>query len=322
MSRPVDRPVTGTSIAAPVRPPAVAGSFYPASPDRLASDVSRLLAAADRLPGVADRDGAGMPAGILVPHAGLAYSGITAAAAWARLAGEPGPLPGSPQPAGSAGEPLTVVLLGTNHGAIWLDGIAAWSPGAWRTPLGDVAVDDDLATAVTRLGAPFLVDLQAHEMEHSIEVQLPLLQAVAPTARILPLSVSCGRGAWAMDAGRLLGTLLAQRHAAGQRVVLAVSSDMAHYPAAAGCANVTAALLPSILAVDPAALADAEASLRDAHVRGLACGMCGIEPAVVGLAALRAMGAMHALRLAASTSADAGGPVDRTVGYLAVRFDR
>ena len=315
MSRVADRSVPQASIGLLVRRPAVAGTFYPASADRLAAMVGQLVAAVDRLPGIADRATGGIPAGILVPHAGLVYCGTTAAAAWTRLA-----QPGAEVMKGNH-EALTVVLLGTNHGAIWLDGISVWSPGAWRTPLGEVAVDDRLAAEIVRLGSPFLVELQAHELEHSIEVQLPLLQVIAPAARMVPLSVSCGRGARAMDAGRLLGALLADRRAAGQPVMLAISSDMAHYPPEDACAAVTRALLPSILAVDPAALSDAEAAVCAAHTRGLACGMCGIEPAVVGLAALRAMGVTRATSLAAATSADAGGPADRTVGYLAVRFD-
>jgi AmmeMemoRadiSam system protein B len=87
---------------------------------------------------------------------------------------------------------------------------------------------------------------------------------------------------------------------------------------------VTERLWPAIAAVDPLGLAREEAAVREAGVggiRGVACGMCGIEPAVLGLAALRAMGASRGTLLAASNSADAGGPPDRTVGYLAVRFD-
>ena len=303
MTRWADAPVSG-----PRREPAVAGSFYPAAEDRLRGLVDELLRAAERLPAIDEPSAAALPAGILVPHAGLMYSGVTAAAAWSRLEGGPG------------GSPPLVVLLGTNHGAAWLDGVAAWPSGAWRTPLGDSVVDEDLAAAVVGLGPPFLVDREAHDLEHSLEVQLPLLQAVAPGAGIVPLSVSC-RGPWAVDAGRRLGELLAVRRAAGEPVVLAISTDMAHYPAAVACERVTEALLPSILAVDPDDLADREDAVRSSGIRGLACGMCGIEPAVLGLAALRAMGATRAVRLASATSADAGGPPDRTVGYLAVRFD-
>ena len=137
----------------------------------------------------------------------------------------------------------------------------------------------------------------------------------------MPLAVSAGTGPRAIEAGERLGRLLARRRAAGDRIVLAISSDMAHYPPADACARATEALLPAILGLDPVRLASLEEDMRLARIRGLACGMCGIEPAVLGLAALRAMGATTGTMLAASTSADAGGPPDRTVGYLAARFD-
>ena len=89
--------------AVPVREPAVAGSFYPAAADRLDAMVHGLLREAARLPGVDEPAVTGLPAGLLVPHAGLTYSGVTAAAAWGRLAGFAGP------------EPVVVIVLGTNH---------------------------------------------------------------------------------------------------------------------------------------------------------------------------------------------------------------
>jgi AmmeMemoRadiSam system protein B len=188
-------------------------------------------------------------------------------------------------------------------------------------PSGEVAVDAALAAQIVALGPPFHVDRDAHRGEHSLEVQLPLLAAAAPGARIVPLAVSAGTGRRAIEAGARLGRLLAARRTAGNRVVLVISSDMAHYPPADACARATETLLPAILDLDPAGLASIEGDMRVAGVRGLACGMCGIEPAILGLAALRAMGATASTVLAASTSADAGGPPDRTVGYLAARFD-
>ncbi len=315
MSRWVDTPVTG-----PVREPAVAGTFYPGSADRLSALVAELLAAADRLPGVPGLAAPGLPAALLVPHAGLVYSGVTAAAAWRQVAGRAGEA-GDTAGVTGGGLPTTVIVLGTNHGAAWLDGVGAWPSGTWQTPLGPVRVDDALAASIVALGPPFIVDARAHDLEHSIEIQLPLLKAVRPDARIVPLAVSCGSGPRAVEAGGRLGELIAARIAARDRIVLAISTDMAHYPAAAACERVTEALLPAIMAVDAPALADAEAAVRLSGPRGLVCGMCGIEPAVLGLAAVSAMGAVRSTCLATSTSADAGGPADRTVGYLAVRFD-
>ena len=226
--------------------------------------------------------------------------------------------PGEPGP----GEPgLVVVLLGTNHRAGWLDGVAAWASGAWAVPSGALDVDGTLAADIVALGSPFHIDRDAHHGEHSIEVQLPLLAAAAPGTRIVPLAVSAGTGRRAIEAGARLGRLLAARRSAGDRIVLAISSDMAHYPPADACELATQSLLPAILGLDPARLATLEEGMRHAGIHGLACGMCGIDPAVLGLAALRAMGATTGTMLAASTSADAGGPPDRTVGYLAARFD-
>jgi hypothetical protein len=214
--------------------------------------------------------------------------------------------------------PLTIVLLGTNHGAGWLDGVGAWDGGPWRTPLGEVELDRELTDAVVALGAPFATDARCHLGEHSLEVQLPFARRLAPGARIVALSVGTGTGARAIEAGELLGGLLAARRTAGQDVAVAISSDMAHYPAAGIAERVTATLLPSIVSLDAVGLARAEAATR--REPGVSCGMCGIEPAVLGLAALRAMGAAPGVLLAAATSADAGGDPRRTVGYLAVGF--
>jgi hypothetical protein len=296
----------------PPRPAAVAGSFYPSSPARLDELVAALYQAASQLPGARSVSVASPPLGLLVPHAGLVYSGVPAAAGWATL----------PAPEVEDAPPrLTVVILGTNHGAGWLDGVGAWDLGPWATPADVVEVDHALAADVVALGAPFTADPAAHIGEHSIEVQLPLLAAASPGARLVGLAVSCGTGARAIGAGERLGRLLAARRAAGNQVIVAISSDMAHYPAAAACEAVTERLLPAIAAVDAERLAHDEVVVRGAGIPGVACGMCGIEPAVLGLAAMRAMGASRGTPLAASTSADAGGPPDRTVGYLAVRFD-
>lgn len=297
--------VSGESRATVARRPAVAGTFYPESDASLRAMVDELMAVAHSRSG--EPAGRPTPIGLLVPHAGLVYSGVTAATAWSQLIG------------GDRG--LTVVLLGTNHGAAWLEGIGAWETGEWLIPTGSVEVDDGLAAEILELGAPFRVDRDAHAFEHSIEVQLPLLHATHPGARIVPLAVSTGHGEPAIEAGRRLGELLRERRAAGDVICLAISSDMAHYPSEADCRHVTEELVPLILAADAHGLAARELQVRVRRTEGLVCGMCGIEPTVLGLSALHAMGATAAEVLASATSADAGSSPDRTVGYLSVRFD-
>lgn len=299
------------------RPTAVAGLFYPGGPGELATMVEELLAAArSTFPAPAGLVSSTV-AGILVPHAGLVYSGIVAAAGWRALL--PSAAPSGPPSAAPSGPPPTIVLLGTNHGAAWLDGVGAWDRGPWRTPLGDVAVDAALTEAVLALGAPFGADARCHLGEHSLEVQLPFVARLAPGAKIVALAIGAGTGGRAIEAGARLGAMLAARRAAGEPVLLAISTDMAHYPAAGVAERVTAALLPHIVGLAPEALADAEADLVRRE-RGVSCGLCGIQPAVLGLAALRAIGVRPGVALGAATSADAGGDSRRTVGYLSVAF--
>jgi AmmeMemoRadiSam system protein B len=283
-----------------VRDPAVAGSFYPARPGELRATAAACL---DAAPEVAP---SGRAMGVLVPHAGLVYSGTVAAAGWRAL------LTGSPP------DP-TVVILGTNHSA-WFEGIAVFDAGAWRTPLGDVAVDEAVATRILELGEPFEASRRAHRDEHSIEVQLPLLQTLRPNARIVPCSVAAGTGPDAIEAGARLGDLLGRLRTDGAPVLLAISTDMAHYPAHDDAVRVTERLEPAITALDAAGLARLERAETDSRIPGIACGMCGIQPSVVGLAAFRAMGATWGAVIATATSADAGAPPNRTVGYLAVGF--
>jgi hypothetical protein len=295
-----------------IRRPYVAGSFYPASRATLQRLVDRLYGQAAP---VSTRHARPMretpPRGILVPHAGLEWSGAVAAAGWRALA-DLSVLTGATSDA-------TVVILGTNHSAR-LEGVGVWPGDAWRTPLGDVAIDRSVAKAIAALGSPYELNEGVHLREHSIEVQLPLLQAAAPGVRIVPLAVSAGTGEAAVDAGVRLGQLITELDRPARRVLLAISTDLAHYPRHPDCVRVTADLLPTILDLDPVDVAATERELRGAGIPGLACGMCGIEPTVLGLAALRAMRAVTAAALASATSADAGGPPDRTVGYLSVVF--
>ena len=289
-------------MSARPRQPAVAGSFYPSEPDRLDTLVTSLLAAATRVPRPDDLR-ADSVAGLLVPHAGLVYSGVIAALSWA-LAGEIGP--------------TTIVLAGTDHQA-WAAGIGVWTGGPWRTPLGDVPIDDTLAREIAALGTPFAPDDAAHLEEHSLEVQLPLIRRTCPGARIVPLAVSPRLRSHA-EAGARLGRLLARKRTEGESILLVASSDLAHYPPAQACEDTDAELLVPLLRLDAEALRATEAGVLRASRPGLVCGLCGIDPVRVSLAALAEMGASRGILLGVATSADAGGDPRRTVGYAAAAF--
>jgi hypothetical protein len=181
-----------------VRPPAVAGRFYPDDPDELRDLVDRLLAEVPGGPQPVP------PAALIAPHAGYRYSGAVAATAYAHLA--------------AARDPVArVVLLGPAHR--WpLDGMAVPSVDALTTPLGSVDVDDDARTAAAAL-PDVVVDDRPHEDEHSLETQLPFLQRVlGPEVAVLPVLV-----------GRARPEAVAAVLTALDVALAVVSSDLSHH---------------------------------------------------------------------------------------------
>jgi hypothetical protein len=290
--------------AAHPRRAAVAGSFYPGDPELLGKLVDTLLAGAGRAARPADLDVRTVIGG-LVPHAGLVYSGAVAALVW-RLIGEIAP--------------ATIVLAGTDHQAR-AAGVGVWTGGSWQTPIGDVAVDREIALRVAGMGPPFALNDEAHLTEHSLEVQLPLLARACPRTKIVPLAVSPRLKSHA-EAGARLGRLLAELRAGGAGIVLVASSDFAHYPPARICQEVDDRLLVPLLALDGDALDGLETALLGIGLPGLVCGLCGIDPVRFTLAAITEMGATRGVLLGKATSADAGGDPGRTVGYAAAAFVR
>jgi MEMO1 family protein len=254
-----------------IRQPAVAGSFYPASPATLDATVERLLADAKVDATVP------LPKAIVVPHAGYVYSGSVAARAFALLAPH-------------AATVRRVVLVGPAH-RVHLEGLASPGASTLRTPLGDVAVDTAALDATN-----VAVDAEAHRREHSLEVELPFLQKVAPRAKVVPLVVG---HAHADDVGRLLDALWG-----GSETVIVVSSDLSHY-----------------LPYDVGRELDAQTAARIVTLaqplRGdEACGAAGVN-GLLWVARRRGLrGELVDLR----SSGDTAGPRDEVVGYGAFAF--
>jgi AmmeMemoRadiSam system protein B len=177
-----------------VRPPAVAGMFYPSAADVLAADVERFVAEAPVYRGPP-------PRALIVPHAGYVYSGPIAGTAYAALRS-------------ISKRVRRVVLLGPSH-RVSLRGVAAPDAHWLRTPLGDVEIDE---AALDQAGVPR--NALAHAGEHSLEVQLPFLQRTAANAKLCP--IVCGRAA-PEEVGRVIEALWSDD------AVVVVSSDLSHY---------------------------------------------------------------------------------------------
>lgn len=187
---------------ASVRPPAVAGSFYPADPRELRDTVADLLADADA---GAEASG-GSPKALVAPHAGYVYSGPVAASAYARLRGRRESV-------------TTVVLLGPAH-RVWFEGLALPSCDALATPLGLVRVRPDARQALADLPQVQVLDA-AYAGEHSLEVHLPFLQVALGAFEVVPLIVGEATPAQVAEViDRLWG---------GPETLVVVSSDLSHY---------------------------------------------------------------------------------------------
>lgn len=243
-----------------VRAPAVAGTFYPAVPAELEDLIRRLLG------DLVDQRRA--VRGAIVPHAGLVYSGACAAAVFRQIA-----------------VPSVVVVLAPNHtGRLGAPGGAsAWMRGALQTPLGQVPVAAEFLSALASRCALVAHDPIAHRYEHAVEVELPFLQVLAPSASVAAIVLAFDD--W--PSCRELGTALAHTvRAWPEPVLLLASSDMTHYEPADACARKDRLALAAVSRLDGEELL---AVCRREHVS-----MCGRAPAATVLEAVRLLGGADA----------------------------
>jgi hypothetical protein len=265
-----------------VRAPAVSGRFYPGTRGELERTVRELL---DGVP-----DARPAPArGAVAPHAGYRYSGLTAACVFARLT-----------------IPPLVVILAPNHTGVCFapGGASLWETGVFRTPLGDVSVDEHFAALL--LGASPLVatDHEAHRAEHAVEVELPFLQLLRPDVRIVPLVLALDAWAGCRELGLALAGLVAQWP---EPVLLLASSDLNHYEPAPVSERKDREALAALVALDGEELL--------ARCRRGSISMCGRAPAAAVAAATRALGAVRGAVVDYRHSGWVTGDDSAVVGY-------
>lgn len=271
-----------------VRPPAVAGNWYPAVGAHLTEAIDAHLAAA--MPG----DARPCPRAIIAPHAGLMYSGPVAAYAYTLV----GQCPYS-----------AAVLVGPSH-FVGFHGVSIWPRGAWNTPLGAVAVADGLAGALAAESPEIIEHPAAHQREHSLEMQLPFLARLLPGVPIVPLVMGYQQRETALALGDALARAITSHRAQKQgSVLLVASSDLSHYEEAAVASRLDAVVLRHVEALDADGLMDAlEREPRHA---------CGGGPMVSVLRAAARLGAAQARVLRYADSGDVSGDKSSVVGYMA-----
>jgi hypothetical protein len=264
-----------------IREPAVAGQFYPGNLGKLSNDVRSYAASTEeeKLSAI----------GCVVPHAGYMYSGHVAGAVYGRIE-----------------LPRRYVILCPNHTGAGHP-LAIMAEGAWRTPLGDVEIDSDLANELRRTFPLLSVDAEAHRSEHALEVQLPFLQVLAGDFIFVPIVIGTGR----LDVLTALGESIAKTiQTAGERVMVIASSDMNHYDNDAATRVKDRFAIDRLLALDPKGLHEV------VHQKEIS--MCGYGPAVTMLTAARRLGASRAELIKYATSGDISGDRDMVVGYAGI----
>ena len=267
-------------MATTVRPPAVAGRFYPGDPATLLRDVRSYTEPGEHKLAAL---------GCVVPHAGYMYSGHVAGAVFAALE-----------------LPRRFLILCPNHTGAG-EPLALYSQGRWRTPLGEVAVDGELAAALKRQCDWLTDDPEAHRSEHALEVQLPFLQAMVGEFTFVPIAVGVGQ----YEPLAALGEAMARTLAGHEREVLIVaSSDMNHYESDSITREKDAKAIQRIVALDPQGLYRV--------VKTEPVSMCGYGPTVAMLTASLALGAKEARLIKYATSADTSGDREFCVGYAGI----
>jgi AmmeMemoRadiSam system protein B/AmmeMemoRadiSam system radical SAM enzyme/AmmeMemoRadiSam system protein A len=265
------------------RPAAVAGAFYEADAAELGRTLDGLL---DGGPG-----GEEWPAA-MVPHAGLRFSGRIAAGVLRRLR-----------------IPRTVIVIGpkhTPHGVDW----AVAPHQRWLLPGGAVESDVELARALCGAIDGLELDAAAHQREHAVEVELPLIARLAPGTKVVGVAVGEGDLSACRRFARGLADVL---RGCAERPLLLVSSDMNHYAADAENRRLDAMALAALERGDPELVYN---TVRENHIS-----MCGVLPAVIVLETLHELGLFRrAERAGYATSADVTGDASRVVGYAGMLF--
>lgn len=275
----------------PMRAPKFAGSFYPYSKDDTLRFVRGALASANPLGKDLKR-----ASSYVAPHAGYVYSGGTAAFTYKAL---------------SLNDRLekvnTIVIIGPNHTGLGKP--ISVSLDDWRTPVGVSENDKELSREISGFSDYISMDEDAHAEEHSIEVQLPFLQLVAPGKKLCMICM----GDQSLEASRLLsGAILGAAEKKKRDIIVVASSDFNHYESGETAKRKDTQLHDAISKLDYERFNKLVHSLEDTT--------CGYGPITVATMFAKGMGASRGIILKYSNSGDQTGDYSSVVAYSSVAF--
>ena len=259
------------------RKPAVAGQFYSSNPSNLSDEVRGYFE------NIIDKQKA---IGVISPHAGLMYSGSVAGAVFSRIK-----------------TPGTFIVLSPNHTGLGSP-VSIMSQGVWEVPTGELEIDEEISAGLLKQCRLIEDNSLAHQMEHSIEVQLPFIIQLSPDVRIVPVTMITD----SLETCRVLGESLADViDSTGYDVTIVASSDMTHYEEDSLARFKDRKAIDRILELDP------EGLFRVVKEENIS--MCGYGPATTMLFAANKLGAQRAELVKYMTSGDTSGDYGNVVGY-------
>ncbi len=269
-----------------IRKPAVAGLFYPGEPAELVKTIAGLYAQVEKV------SLSGRPLALVVPHAGYLYSGRTAAAAYKLLAGE---------------QFETVVIVSPSH-TVFFKGSSVYAGDGYETPLGVVEIDKERSQRIAGINPSVYFSKMGHASgstrgEHALEVQLPFLQVVLGSFKLVAIVM----GDQEEESVRSLGEVLNSALKDSDTLMIA-STDLSHFHSEKVARRLDTSIREAVEQFDPDLLLE-----RLATGKGEACG--GGPMAAVMMAARR-LGASESKLLHYATSGETTGDFSEVVGYL------
>jgi len=265
-----------------IRRPVAAGQFYPSSAQGLKNQIEAFI---DKQAARAD------VIACILPHAGYVYSGSVAGQTLSRINIKD-----------------KIILLGPNHTGYGVK-YSIMPQGTWQTPLGEIKVDSHLAGKILKRSKYLQADIQAHAYEHSLEVELPLLQYFKSDFEIVPITLLSDDCKILKELGKDIADTVKDENINNSTMIIA-SSDMTHYEPQAEAEKKDKAAIEAILELNADNLMQ--------RVRQLSISMCGYAPVITMISAAKILGAKTAKLIKYQTSGDVTGDKSSVVGYAGI----
>lgn len=276
-----------------IRKPAVAGSFYAGDSKSLNMQIENCFLhkiGPGKIPLVNPKRQNNI-VGLISPHAGYMYSGPVAANGFYKIALD--------------GKPDTIIILGPNHRGFGED-ISIMTEGKWKTPLGELEIDTDIAENILKNSKIIKIDKKAHQFEHSIEVQLPFIQHIfGNNIKFIPICMTRQDIDTDIEIAKSICSSVVDKN-----IIIIASSDFTHYEPQEYAENVDKQAINAILEFNPKKLYEM------IYHQNLT--MCGPGPITVMLIVCKTLGAKKAELLKYATSGDVSGMYDQVVGYASL----